>query len=70
MREMNPPSKRRKQEESMVEEVPLASVLEWFDTTKKPTTILCRETESKVGDKYNALHGIANQRLPLLLFGQ
>ncbi|KAK8822755.1 hypothetical protein WA556_001648 [Blastocystis sp. ATCC 50177/Nand II] len=44
---MNPPSKRRKQEESMVEEVPLASVLEWFDTTKKPTTILCRETESK-----------------------
>ena len=54
----------------MVEEVPLASVLEWFDTTKKPTTILCRETESKVGDKYNALHGIENQRLPLLLFGQ
>lgn len=54
----------------MVEEVPLASVLEWFDTTKKPTTILCRETESKVGDKYNALNGIENQRLPLLLFGQ
>lgn len=70
MREMNPPSKRRKQEESVVEEVPLASVLEWFDTTKKPTTILCRETESKVGGNHITLNGIENQRLPLLLFGQ
>ena len=57
---MNPPSKRRKQEESAVEEVPLASVLEWFDTTKKPTTILCRETESKVGGECIALKGIEN----------
>lgn len=67
---MNPPSKRRKQEESVVEEVPLASVLEWFDTTKKPTTVLCRESESKVYGKRNTISCIENKRLHLLLFGQ
>lgn len=45
---MVPPSKKRKIEKKEEKEIPLSSVLEWFDTTTKPSSILAREKERKV----------------------
>ena len=45
---MVPPSKKRKKEKKEEKEIPLSSVLEWFDTTTKPSSILAREKERKV----------------------
>ena len=40
--------KKRKIEKKEEKEIPLSSVLEWFDTTTKPSSILAREKERKV----------------------
>lgn len=45
---MAPPLKKRKVEQDSVKELPLNSVLEWFDTTTKPEEILAREKERSV----------------------
>ena len=45
---MAPPSKRRKVDSSGNKEIPLNSVLEWFDITTKPSSILAREKEKNV----------------------
>ena len=48
---MVPPLKKRKVETSEEKRIPLSSVLEWFDTTKKTSSILAREKERKVNMK-------------------
>ena len=45
---MAPPLKKRKVEHDSIKELPLNSVLEWFDTTTKPEEILAREQEKSV----------------------
>ena len=40
-----PSSKRQKKDK---DDIPLSSVLEWFDTTMKPSTMICREKEKEV----------------------
>ena len=45
-----PSSKRQKKDK---DEIQLSSVLEWFDTTMKPTTMLCRDKEKEVQSDYS-----------------
>lgn len=45
---MVPPLKKRKIDTSEEKRIPISSVLEWFDTTTKPSSILAREKERKV----------------------
>ena len=44
---MEPPSKKQRIDSSD-KEIPLSSVLEWFDTTTKPSDILARDKEQTV----------------------
>ena len=65
---MTPPSKRQKRGQLDVEEAPLTSVLEWFDTTKKPSTILCRSEESAVDSNAYKVMNIENYGVHAGLF--